>query len=267
VTSSVSGKRLALGLELPEQPGHAPTLICVHRQCIDDVGPVVAGLVSVMEQRLRSHRGRLVVNQAKFFAHQNELGAEEPALSTDPGAYQIEFATCAKLLNYPDKPPPEGWQLQPEVAAAMPTLSGDGRTYTFRIRPGYRFSPPSNQPVTAETFRYSIERALSPRLAEGPVVSDPPGRHLIDDIEGEQAFLDGTASSISGLRAAGDTLSITLTRPSPDFLERLALPFFCPVPVGTHPWPAPRTSAWRPVMAPSCRRVLTTWRTPAAMGT
>jgi ABC-type oligopeptide transport system substrate-binding subunit len=115
----------------------------------------------------------------------------------------------------------------------MPTLSGDGRTYTFRIRPGYRFSPPSNQPVTAGTFRYSIERALSPRLAEGPVVPNPPGPHFIDDIEGERAFLDGTASHISGLRAAGDTLSITLTRPSPDFLERLALPFFCPVPAGT----------------------------------
>jgi DNA-binding SARP family transcriptional activator/ABC-type oligopeptide transport system substrate-binding subunit len=202
------------------------------------VGGLVAGdgvlLVAVnpgrpMEARIDSLTGSV----AKFFAHWNELGAGEPALSTDPGAYEIEFATCAKLLNYPDKPPPEGWQLQPEVAAAMPRLSGDRRTYTFRIRPGYQFSPPSNQPVTAETFRYSIERALSPRLAEGPVVPNPPGPHFIDDIEGERAFLDGTASHISGLRAAGNTLSITLTRPSPDFLERLALPFFCPVPVGT----------------------------------
>jgi DNA-binding SARP family transcriptional activator/ABC-type transport system substrate-binding protein/outer membrane protein assembly factor BamB len=201
-------------------------------------GDVVAGdgvlLLSLspgrpFEARLDSLPGTV----AKLFAHWNELGAGEPALSTDPGAYQIEFATCAKLLNYPDKPPPEGWQLQPEVAAALPTLSGDGRTYTFRIRPGYRFSPPSNQPVTAETFRYSIERALSPRLAEGPVVPNPPGPHVIDDIEGERAFLDGTASHISGIRAAGNTLSITLIRPSPDFLERLALPFFCPVPLGT----------------------------------
>jgi DNA-binding SARP family transcriptional activator/ABC-type oligopeptide transport system substrate-binding subunit len=202
------------------------------------VGELIAGdgvlLVGVrpglpLEARIDSLTG----TGAKFFAHWNELGAGEPALSTDTGAYQIEFATCAKLLNYPDEPPPEGWQLQPEVAAAMPTLSRDSRTYTFRIRPGYRFSPPSNQPVTAETFRYSIERALSPRLAEGPVVPDPPGPHVIDDIEGERAFLDGTASNISGLRATGDTLSITLTKPSLDFLERLALPFFCPVPVGT----------------------------------
>jgi DNA-binding SARP family transcriptional activator/ABC-type transport system substrate-binding protein len=202
------------------------------------VGGLVAGegvlLVSLnpglpIETRIDTLTGTV----GKFFAHWNELGAGEPALSTDRGAYEIEFATCAKLLNYPDEPPPGGLQLQPEVATAMPALSRDRRTYTFRIRPGYRFSPPSNQPVTAETFRYSIERALSPKLAEGPVVSKPPGPHVIGDIEGERAFLDGKAPHISGLRASGDTLSITLTRPSPDFLERLALPFFCPVPTGT----------------------------------
>jgi hypothetical protein len=38
---------------------------------------------------------------------------------------------------------------------------------------------------------------------------------------------------LSGMRAAGDRLTIDLTRPSPDFLERLSLPFFCVVPAGT----------------------------------
>jgi ABC-type transport system substrate-binding protein len=197
------------------------------------VGDGVLLVVVLPGQTLEARIESLTGTVAKFYAHWNELGAGEPALSTDPGAYEIEFATCAKLLNYPDEPSPEGWQLQPEVAVAMPSLSEDRRTYTFRIRPGYRFSPLSNQAVTAETFRYSIERALSPRLAEGPVVPNPPGPHVIDDIEGERAFLDGRARHISGLRTSGDTLSITLTRPSPDFLERLALPFFCPVPVGT----------------------------------
>jgi len=66
-----------------------------------------------MEARIDSLTGTV----AKFFAHWNELGAEEPALSTDPGAYQIEFATCAKLLNYPDKPPPA-----PTPKAVAPAL-------------------------------------------------------------------------------------------------------------------------------------------------
>jgi DNA-binding SARP family transcriptional activator/ABC-type transport system substrate-binding protein len=201
------------------------------------VGPMAAGngvlLASLepgrpIEERIAALPGTV----ATFFAHFGELG-DEPAVNTDPGGYQIEFATCAKLLNYPDKPPPDGWQLQPEIAAAMPTLSPDRRTYRFTIRPGYRFSPPSNEPVTAETFRYSIERALSPRLAVNPAGRVPPGPLFIDDIEGERAFRAGRARHISGLRASGRTLSITLMRPSPDFLHRLALPFFCPVPTGT----------------------------------
>jgi DNA-binding SARP family transcriptional activator/ABC-type transport system substrate-binding protein len=169
----------------------------------------------------------------KLFADQGELGqGDEAALDTSTAAYQIEYATCAKLLNYPDAPPPIGWQLRPEIARAMPTVSPDGRTYRFIVRPGYRFSPPSDQVVTAATFRYSIERALSPKLSQYPYSLDQPGPQVMGDIEGERAFRQGAAGHISGLRVHGDALSITLTKPSPDFLERLALPYFCPVPIG-----------------------------------
>ena len=170
---------------------------------------------------------------AKFFADSDELLRNEPALDANPAAYQIENATCAKLLNYPDAPPPQGWQLRPEVARTMPTVSRDGRTYTFTVRSGYRFSPPSNQRVTSETFRYSIERVLSPKLAQYPGPQNQPGPRLINDIVGEQAYRNGLADHVAGLRARGDILSITLTKPSADFLERLALPYFCAVPIGT----------------------------------
>jgi len=56
---------------------------------------------------------------------------------------------------------------------------------------------------------------------------------MIGDILGEQAFIDGKADHISGLKATGDQVSVTLVKPSPDFLERLAAPYFCPVPTGT----------------------------------
>ncbi|HLA16013.1 MAG TPA: ABC transporter substrate-binding protein, partial [Candidatus Limnocylindrales bacterium] len=141
---------------------------------------------------------------------------------------QVEFLTCLGLLQYPDKPGPDGWTLEPEAAAAMPTVSADGRTYQFTVSPGFAFSPPSNEPVTAETFRSSIERALSPTLIEWA-----PGPQFLDDIVGAQAYREGTASSIEGLSADGDRLTIRLVAPSPDFLDRLSLPFYCPVPSGT----------------------------------
>jgi class 3 adenylate cyclase/ABC-type transport system substrate-binding protein len=173
--------------------------------------------------------GTLSGNVLRLFSQQGALGdGNEPALNWNTAAFQVDFATCAKLLNYPDESGPAGLVLQPEIAAAMPVLSADRRTYTFTVRDGYRFSPPSSEPVTAETFLQSIERALSPKLGDFQ-----PAAFYVDDIEGEQAFRQGKAAHISGLRADGNHLSITLTGPSPDFLQRLALPFFCPVPLGT----------------------------------
>jgi YVTN family beta-propeller protein len=139
---------------------------------------------------------------------------------------QLEYATCAKLLNYPDKPAPEGSRLQPEVAKSMPTVSPDGKTYTFTVRNGYTFSPPSNQPVTAATFRYTIERSLNPKLKS-------PVRIYVSDIVGEKAYLAGKARHISGVRARGKTLSIKLTHAAGDFPTRVAMPFFCAVPTNT----------------------------------
>jgi DNA-binding SARP family transcriptional activator/ABC-type transport system substrate-binding protein len=168
---------------------------------------------------------------ARFIWPSHTTDPGDPAVADirlNPWMAQMERATCALLLNYPDTAGPRGSQLEPELAANMPKVSADGRTYTFTIRTGYRFSPPSNQPVTAEAVRYSIERALSPRLG-----STTPGPQVIADIAGERAFRRGRARHISGLRASANRLSITLVRPSHDFLERLSLPFFAAVPAGT----------------------------------
>ena len=180
-------------------------------------------------------------NVARLFVQDSSIPIDDPALDSSPAAFQIEYATCAKLLNTPDRAAPAGWELRPEVAAAMPKVSADGRTYVFTVRAGYRFSPPSNQPLTANTFRFSIERALSPKLGHGT-----PGPQFIDDIEGEQAFRQGRVEHISGLRANGSTLTITLTKPSPTFLQRLSLPFFCPVPTDSALIPGAFSGTARP---------------------
>jgi len=115
----------------------------------------------------------------------------------------------------------------PEAAVARPTRSADGKSYTFTIRPGFRFSPPSNAPVTAQTFKFSIERALS------PAIDAAPGRQFADDIVGVKAYEAGKAKHISGIRVLGNTLTVRVTRATPDILSRLALPYFCAVPPGT----------------------------------
>ena len=152
----------------------------------------------------------------------------DPATNGSFEFRQAAYITCAGLLRYPNKPAPDGWVLDPEVAAAMPEVSADGRTYTFTVRKGFVFSPPSNEAVTAATFRSTLERALSADLGEA-------GRGIVflSDIMGAVDFHEGRSAHVSGIVADGDRLTITLEAPAPDFLRRLTLPYFCPLPVGT----------------------------------
>lgn len=158
---------------------------------------------------------------------------DDPYYTTDPALYspgnaQLQQAVGARLLRYPDAEQPRGATLLPEIAD-LPTVSNGGRTYTFRIRPSYRFSPPSNAPVTAEVMRYSIERELSPKITEPTNF----GRALVADIVGLKPYRDGKAAHISGIHVAGDKLSITLVKADADFPVRISLTFFTAVPLGT----------------------------------
>jgi ABC-type transport system substrate-binding protein/DNA-binding SARP family transcriptional activator/streptogramin lyase len=170
----------------------------------------------------------LEVHNSTWFIDTDPATAATPGTPTQPWEQQLQYATCEPLLGYPDAPAPAGWQLVPEAAVAWPAVSPDGRTFTFKIRPGLRFSPPSDQPVTAATFKYTIERALSPAL--GP---DAPAVSVASDIAGVPAYRAGSSDHIGGIRAVGDILRITLVRPAADFPERIALSYFCPVPIGT----------------------------------
>jgi ABC-type transport system substrate-binding protein len=167
----------------------------------------------------------------------------DPAFGPFPVASQLFYATCLKLVNYPDAAGAPGGVLRPEAATALPSVSADRRTYTFQIRPGLRFSPPSNEVVSAQTFRHSIERALSPKTA--PLSA---GLHVAGDIVGARAFNARKAPHVRGIVAQGDRLTITLTRPAGDLLSRLAMPIFCAVPTTT---PAPgSTTAPIPMAGP-----------------
>ena len=193
-------------------------------------GQTIAVSVHPTGQDLLAHLSGpvLQVRDQDWFNNTDPAVAAAPGSAGQPWEQQLQYATCARLLTYPDAPAPDGWRLVPEIAAAWPSLSPDGRTYTFRITPGFRFSPPSDQMVTATTFKYTIERALSPAL--GP---DPPALSVASDIAGLPAYRAGASPHISGIRATKNTLAITLMRQAPDFPERIALSYFCPVPIGT----------------------------------
>jgi len=156
------------------------------------------------------------------FSPASGLDYIDPALSFTARGWALLDTTCARLMAYPDKPPPAGFRLVPEVAASY-TVSSDFKTYTFTLRPGFRFSDGS--PVRANAFAHAINRTLVPSVRS-------PGRLHAQDIVGAAAVLGGKATRASGVVARGNRLIVRFTRPAPDFPARTTMPFFCAVQPG-----------------------------------
>jgi peptide/nickel transport system substrate-binding protein len=146
----------------------------------------------------------------------------DPAIDYENTGWAILDATCLKLVNYPDKSGLPGTIVIPEAATALPTVSSDGKTYTFTVRKGFRFN--TGEEVTAQTFAHVIDRDLAPAL-QSPAVT------FLSDVVGADAVINKKATHASGVTVNGDKLTVKLTRVAPDFVARMAMNFFCAVPL------------------------------------
>jgi peptide/nickel transport system substrate-binding protein len=184
---------------------------------------LAAGLLAILLQH--SARGAGVEAQQGGIMRVSLVGGPfgyiDPAIAYHPSSWSVIEPTCARLMTYPDRPPPEGYRLVPEVAAAPPRVSRDLKTWTFTLRTGFRFS--DGKPVRASAFARAIERTLAPGVPSGAAA-------YTRAIVGATAFQAGTTQSLAGVVAHGNRLVIRFTRPVPDFAEQTTMPFFCAVP-------------------------------------
>jgi ABC-type transport system substrate-binding protein len=159
----------------------------------------------------------------------HDIDSLDPALAYGIDSWAIEYATCTELYSYLDRAGSAGTTLIPEVAVDFPRVSKDGKTNTIQLNRTYRFD--TGAPVTAANFVAAVNRDANSRM-QSPVVA----AGYLHDIVGADAVSDGKAETVSGVKALGPyTLQIRTTRPATDLLHILALPFFCPVAVGSPP--------------------------------
>lgn len=105
-------------------------------------------------------------------------------------------------------------RIAPDGASSW-SLSGDKKTYTFRIRKGLKFA--DGTPVTAADFAYSLNRAFSPQFANGNT------NYYLSHIVGGPAVTAGKAKTIAGVKVVNpSTLQITIDQPTAAFLDQLA---------------------------------------------
>ena len=160
-----------------------------------------------------------------------DVDSVDPAIAYFPLSWMLEYATCAQLFNYPDKPAPQGAIAVPEVAASFPRVSGGGKTQTIQLRRTFRFD--NGQPVTAANYVAAFNRDANPELLSQSAAAYAG---YLDEIVGAKAVMAGKAHTASGIKALGAyTLEIRTTKPMPDLVSRLAMPMFCPIAVDTPP--------------------------------
>jgi ABC-type transport system substrate-binding protein len=111
----------------------------------------------------------------------------------------------------------EGTQLVPDLAASLPQPTNGGKSYTFRLRPGVRYS--TGQLVRPQDFRRALERTFE---LQGP------GAYFYLRIKGAEscsrrpAHCDLSEGVLTDARTR--TVTFHLTEPDPELLYKLALP-------------------------------------------
>ncbi len=135
----------------------------------------------------------------------------DPALTGDAASsvYVVEIFSGLVTLD-------PNLKVIPDLAERW-DVSSDRTTYTFYLRKDAKFQ--DGRPVTAQDFKYSIERTANPAT-----LSTTADTYL-GDIVGVKDKLNRKASEVSGVQVVDDyTLKITIDQPKSYFLAKLTFP-------------------------------------------
>lgn len=155
----------------------------------------------------------------------------DPAQSNDIPTTKVLGAAFESLLQYHYLKRP--LEVVPDLAADMPTVSEDGKVYTFRLRPGVRYHDDpcfrgSPRTLRAEDFVYAFQRVADPKVRSG-------GWWVLEGwVEGLDAWRAAGADysrGVAGLEAVDElTFRVRLTDRYPQFRFMMTMVAFAPVP-------------------------------------
>lgn len=149
----------------------------------------------------------------------------DPETSWNSNAWQLMASVYDGLVGYRRVGGAQGGSLVPDLATTVPSPTDEGKTYTFQLRPGLRFS--DGRPVRATDVRASFERIYKVGYSFNQVPFDAGivGASACADAPAQCDLSDGIETN-----DGTGTVAIHLTAADPDFLFKLALPFASVVP-------------------------------------
>jgi ABC-type transport system substrate-binding protein/DNA-binding SARP family transcriptional activator len=179
---------------------------------------------------LSTHRGGTLTVIAQQAPRDHPGMATDPAVVYDPLPWQMLSMTNDGLVGYRRVGGLAGDELVADLATSLPRPADGGRTYTFRLRAGLRYS--NGELVRASDFRRAIEREFV--VARAQNAGNP---YYYAGIVGAGRCLSrpGACDLADGIVAddAAGTVTFHLTAPDPEFLYKLAFSWAYAVPPGT----------------------------------
>ncbi len=149
--------------------------------------------------------------------YKDDVATLDPAIGYDWQNWSMIKSLFDGLMDYM----PGTTELRPGLAESY-TISDDGMTFTFSLRPGVVFH--NGREMTAEDVKYSLDRVTNPE-------TQSPGAGFFGSILGYDAVASGEADSLEGVKVIDPlTVEITLSRPDATFLHVMALNFASIVP-------------------------------------
>jgi peptide/nickel transport system substrate-binding protein len=128
------------------------------------------------------------------------------------------------LVTYKHIADVPGDEIVPDIAEKWET-SSDGLTWTFHLKQGVMFGPPVSRAVTSKDIAYAFQRINTTSLTA------QYGNYYDGVIEGMDGQSKSEEDPISGIETPDDqTIIFHLTKPTGDFLYRVAMPATGPVP-------------------------------------
>ncbi len=167
-------------------------------------------------------------------------------------SWSVFYFMARGLYGYPDTVvAPATNEMQPDLAADMPTVSADGLTYTVKLRSGLTF--PDGSPVTAKDVKATYEYILDPNIQ--CATGGPPSSGYYSGIVGVTEYSDVMTSSngkenpgISGIKAVDElTTEFTLVEADGSFPRALAMAWGFIIPAST---PHKKTETPPPYVGP-----------------
>jgi peptide/nickel transport system substrate-binding protein len=155
-------------------------------------------------------------------------GSPDPQINYTLQEWQLLIITHDGLVGFKRASGTEGTKLVADLATSVPKPTGGGKTYTFTLRKGIKFS--DGKELKASDVKYTFERLFK-------IGSSPNAGTWYNVIVGGDACVKSpkTCNLDKGVvvNDAKGTVTFHLTKGDPEFLDKLAVPFGFILPTGT----------------------------------